>query len=63
MGGLIQSLGNGIGNVIGGAVQAVSGTIGSIIDNTSHVVPGGLPIVAIVGFVVIALVIVSLIRH
>lgn len=63
MGGLIQSLGNGIGNVIGGAVHAVSGTIGSIIDNTSHVVPGGFPIVAIVGLVVIALVIVSLIRH
>ena len=56
MGGLIGNLGNGIGNVIGGAVHAVSGTIGSIINNTSQVVPGGFPIVAIVGFVVIALV-------
>ena len=63
MGGLIGNLGSGIGNVIGNAVHAVSSTIGSIINNTSQVVPGGFPIVAIVGFVVIALVIVSLIRH
>jgi hypothetical protein len=63
MGGLVQSLGNGIGNVIGGAIRAVSGTIGSIIDNTSHVVPGGAPIVAIVAILVVALVGVSLIRH
>ena len=63
MGSLIGNLGNGIGNVIGNAVHAVSGTIGSIINNTSQVVPGGSPIVAIVGLVVIALVIVSLIRH
>ncbi len=63
MGGLLQSLGNGIGSVVGGAVHSISGTIRSIIDNTSRAMPDGFPIVAIVAFVVLALVFVSLIRH
>jgi len=48
MGGLLESLGNGIGSVFGGAVHSISGTTGSIIDNSSRAVPGGFPIVAIV---------------
>jgi hypothetical protein len=63
MGGLLQSVGNGIGSVVGGAVSSIANSIHSIIDRTSSVVPGGFPVVAIVAFVVIALVFVSLIRR
>ncbi len=63
MGGLTQSVGNGIGSVVGGAANSIATTLGSIVDQTSRVVPGGFPVVAIVAFVVIALIFATLIRH
>lgn len=63
MGGLVQSVGNGIGSIVGGAVSSIANSIHSIIDQTSRVVPGGFPVVAIVTFVVVALIFVSLIRR
>jgi hypothetical protein len=63
MGGLIQSVGHGVSSVVGGAVNSIADTISAIVNQTSRVVPGGFPVVAIVGFVVIALIFVTLIRH
>ena len=62
MGGLVQSVGNGIGSVVGGAANSIANMLGSIVTQTSHVVPGGFPVVAIVVIVVVCLVAISLIR-
>jgi hypothetical protein len=63
MGGLVQSVGNGVSSIVGGAIGSIANTIHSIVDRTGSVVPGGFPVVAIVTFVVIALVFVSLIKR
>jgi hypothetical protein len=63
MGGLIQSVGHGVSSVVGGAVNSIAITIGSIVNQTSRVVPGGFPVVALVAVVVIGLLMVTLIRH
>jgi hypothetical protein len=63
MGGLFQSVGNGVGGVVGGALGSIANSIHGIVDQASRVVPGGFPVVAIVTVVVIALIFVSLIRH
>ena len=63
MDGLAQSVGHGVSSVVGGAVNSIANTLGSIVNRTSNVVPGGFPVVAIVSVVVVALVVVSLIRH
>jgi hypothetical protein len=63
MGGLLQSVGNGIGGVVGGAIGSIANSLHGIIDQAGRVVPGGFPVVAIVTFVVIALILVSLIRR
>ncbi|MGH2513951.1 MAG: hypothetical protein ACRDGQ_14870 [Candidatus Limnocylindrales bacterium] len=62
MGGLTDSVGHGIGSVVGGAANSIANSLGQIVGQTSRVVPGGLPVVAIVAFVVIALVVISLLR-
>jgi hypothetical protein len=43
MGGLLQSVGNGIGGVVGGAANTIANMLGSIVNQTSQVVPGGFP--------------------
>ncbi len=62
MGGLVQSVGNGIGSVVGRAANSIANILGSIVTQTSQVVPGGFPVVAIVVIVVVCLVAISLIR-
>jgi hypothetical protein len=62
MSGLVQSVGNGIGSVVGGAASSIANMLGSIVHQTSQVVPGGFPVVAIVVIVVVCLVAISLIR-
>ena len=58
MGGLVQSVGNGDRQRRRRRREArSSNTLGSIVNQTSHVVPGGFPVVAIVVFVVVALVV------
>jgi hypothetical protein len=63
MDGLAQSVGHGLGSVVGGALNSIAATISSIVNQTSRVVPGGFPIVALVGVVVLVLVFATLIRH
>jgi hypothetical protein len=63
MGGLLQSVGNGVGGVVGGAIGSIASSIHGIVDQAGRVVPGGFPVVPIVTVVVIALIFVSLIRH
>jgi hypothetical protein len=62
MGGLLQSVGNGIGGVVGGTANTIANMLGSIVHQTSQVVPGGFPVVVIVVIVVVGLVAISLIR-
>lgn len=56
MGGLTQSIGHGVSSVIGGAADSIANSLGQIVNQTSQAVPGGFPVVAIVAFVVVALV-------
>ena len=63
MGGLAQSVGHGVSGVVGGAFNSIANTIGSIVNQTSQVVPGGFPVVAIVGVVVLVLVLATLVGH
>ena len=44
MDGLAQSVGHGLGSVVGGALNSIAATISSIVNQTSRVVPGGFPI-------------------
>ncbi len=63
MGGLAQSVGHGLSSAIGGAFNTIASTLGSIVNQTSHVVPGGLPIVILIVAVVAVLLGVTLIRR
>lgn len=63
MAGLAQSVGHGVSSVVGGAVNSIANALGSIVDQTSRVVPGGFPVVALIAVVVIGLLLVTLIRH
>jgi len=63
LGGLFESVGHGVSSAVGGAVNSIAGTLGSIVNQTSSVVPGGFPVVAIVTFVVAALIVSPFIRR